>query len=216
MPTTYAPPAARSRLICPSPQPTSRICSKPDSSSSAIGRICSTYSGSAPSVNPSIHQSAWASHKSSVTGRRLRSPHEVLRLAQSRTPTRRGPRPRPHGRRRGLVRALVRRPLHAQHRQRDDPAGRRPRVLGDAARHRCGDRPHPDRPAGVADLGPSPGRARQSRRDHRPHLERPHGARHRRGLADQRTSRVRHRAAGTGAPRDPLRRSDPDHPLTAQ
>ena len=59
------PAPASIRLICPSPQPMSSTRSKPDSSASAIGRICSSYSGSAPSVNPSIHQSAWLSHRSS-------------------------------------------------------------------------------------------------------------------------------------------------------
>ena len=58
-------------------------------------------------------------------------------------------------------------------------------------------------PLVVADIGPSPGRARQPRGDDRPHLERPHGARHRRRLADQRAPRVRHRSRGTGAARRP-------------
>ena len=40
------------------------------SSEAASGRICSSYSGSAPSVNPSIHHVAWVSHKlRSLTGR---------------------------------------------------------------------------------------------------------------------------------------------------
>src|SRR5918994_1025721 len=42
--------------------------SNPSSSDCANGRICSSYSGSAPAVNPSIHQSAWLSHRSTSSG----------------------------------------------------------------------------------------------------------------------------------------------------
>src|SRR4051794_15285613 len=42
----------------------SRTCVRSPSSDATIGRICSTYSGSAPSVNSSCHHCAWTSHAS--------------------------------------------------------------------------------------------------------------------------------------------------------
>src|SRR5947209_6726115 len=67
MPTTTATPwrAAR-RATWPSPVPTSSTRTAPDSHSAASGRICSSYSGSAPSVNPSCHHPAWRSQGSSA------------------------------------------------------------------------------------------------------------------------------------------------------
>ena len=62
--TVVAPPAAASRATCPSPHPTSSTRSAPASWRAASGRICSSYSGSAPSVKPSCHHSAWVSHRS--------------------------------------------------------------------------------------------------------------------------------------------------------
>ena len=54
-----------SRATWPSPHPTSSTRGAPARHSAASGRICSSYSGSAPSVNPSCHQSACRSQRSS-------------------------------------------------------------------------------------------------------------------------------------------------------
>src|SRR5206468_11307393 len=59
--TRSAPPPAARRDTCPSPQPTSSTRPAPARCAAAMGRICSTYSASAPSVNPSCHQRATSS-----------------------------------------------------------------------------------------------------------------------------------------------------------
>src|SRR5687767_10926560 len=64
MPTTCAPLAASRRLMWPSPQPRSSTVEKPASSCAANGRICSSYSASAPPVKLSIHHSAYCSQRS--------------------------------------------------------------------------------------------------------------------------------------------------------
>ena len=61
-----------SRLIWPSPHPTSSTRVAPASSAPASGRICSSYSGSAPAVNPSIHHWACSSHSSRAVRQRRR------------------------------------------------------------------------------------------------------------------------------------------------
>src|SRR5437588_3290989 len=62
-PTTLeAPTSPASREIWPSPQPMSSTDAQPRRSAAAMGTICSTYSGSAPAVNPSCHQAACFSH----------------------------------------------------------------------------------------------------------------------------------------------------------
>src|SRR5690606_2348337 len=63
----------------------------PASSAAAMGRICSSYSASAPSVNPSIHHPAWSSHNPLIASR---SP------PCSSAPARQTPSPPPVGRRR--------------------------------------------------------------------------------------------------------------------
>ena len=194
MPTTCAPLAASRRLTWPSPQPMSSTVSSPASSCAANGRICSSYSASAPPVNSSIHHSAYCSQRSREDRVRRRRPRlggyghsrEVLRLAQHGAPCRRGTRHRALGRRRRLVRRLVRRPLHAQHRHGGDQAGRHARVLGDVAGDRRRHRTCPHRLARGADVDPPPRRARQPGKDDRPRVRRADGARPRRRVADQR------------------------------
>ena len=136
--------AASIRLICPSPHPTSRTIVAPASSAAASGRICSSYSGSAPSVKPSIHQPAWCSHRSRRriavsrgsrggalrTSRRMKSSrHGLLRLAGTVRPgTKSLDARRAAPTQQRLARDLVRRPLHAEHR------GRR---VADGDTHEC-------------------------------------------------------------------------------
>ena len=72
-----------------------------------------------------------------------------------------------------------------------------------------------DRLTGLADVDPPSGGPRQPGRDDRPHLRRPARARHRRRLADQRASRLRHRTGGAGHPGRPIRGVDPDRPQPA-
>ena len=101
IPTARSTPSSASarRVIWPSPHPTSSTRRAPASSAAASGRICSSYSGSAPSVNPSIHHPALASHSSrlvtvlsvaiwslSVTVRRSRhAPQLTVSLALGRS-----------------------------------------------------------------------------------------------------------------------------------
>ena len=93
----------------------------PSSSAAASGRICSSYSGSAPSVNPSIHQSACVLPQISVSVSRT-SQRTVGAVKFSVWPNPSPAPPRcstsPDGRRRRLALPLVRRPLHAEHRRR--------------------------------------------------------------------------------------------------
>src|SRR4051794_19108932 len=66
-PTTVAPWAAlTARATWPSPVPTSSTRRCPAVHSTTMGRICSVYSGSTPSVNSRCHQSAWASQSSEL------------------------------------------------------------------------------------------------------------------------------------------------------
>ena len=58
------PRAARRARSGPRRMPTSSTAPRAGEVSAASGRICSSYSGSAPSVNPSCHQLACASHRS--------------------------------------------------------------------------------------------------------------------------------------------------------
>src|SRR4051812_48099491 len=79
MPTTSsAPTSTASRATCPSPVPTSRTRRMPARCSAAIGRICSVYSASTPSVNPSCHHPAFCSHRSSATTRASRLPSPTM------------------------------------------------------------------------------------------------------------------------------------------
>ena len=63
-PTTIVAPAAAARASCPSPVPISSTRLWPARCSAASGRICSSYSASAPSVKLSCHHVALASQRS--------------------------------------------------------------------------------------------------------------------------------------------------------
>ena len=94
--------------------------------------------------------------------------------------------------------------------------GRHVRVLVGAAGDRRGHRAGARRPAGLADVGAPPG-VLANRAATIDHLSgRPHGARSRRRLADQRARRVRHRARAAGRACQPVRGGDPDRAVAAR
>ena len=88
------------RATCPSPQPTSSTRRAPARCAAASGRICSSYSGSAPSVNPSCHQPACASQ---------------TRCSSAPCPSRSRRAPAPPGCRRGSCRRPPRPPSSGSH-----------------------------------------------------------------------------------------------------
>jgi hypothetical protein len=65
-PTTSAPPRAMHRATCPSPHPTSSTRRAFRRWLSTSGRICSSYSGSAPSVNLRCHHPECCSQRESL------------------------------------------------------------------------------------------------------------------------------------------------------
>jgi hypothetical protein len=77
-PTTSAPPRAMHRATCPSPHPTSRTRRAFRRCFWTRGRICSSYSGSAPSVNLRCHHLECCSQRESpITAARLATSQSV-------------------------------------------------------------------------------------------------------------------------------------------